>query len=91
VKKRRKRTNYAFQRQFGEEPSIIPSCPGIKGIKDVSAHPKCRTTISLIRMHSTSHQNINYAIYSIAAQLQGTTSFWQNFLIRAISVRAQKD
>ena len=42
-------------------------------------------------MHSTYHQNINHAIYSIAAQLQFTTSFWQSFLTRAISVRAQKD
>ena len=28
-KKRKKRKDYAFRRQFNEKPSIIPGCPGV--------------------------------------------------------------
>ena len=44
IKVRKKRTDYAFWRQFDEKPSIIPGCPGM--IKVMIRSPKLRYDMS---------------------------------------------
>ena len=55
-----KRKDYAFRRQFNEEPSILPGCPGGIRIKSLNG-----IVASLIMMPS--------AIVSLVATTSGTT------------------
>jgi len=37
-RKEKKRTDYAFRRQFNEKPSITPGCPGKSKIMSILPH-----------------------------------------------------